>query len=141
MTTATQSMPGRYVCYLVSKTCPRRELTSTIVDTTSEERFTSTVAIAAWDGTEDGQNHFDQVVKQWAPDGNLQLFQNRGEIAFNHTLLEAYVGTKVAGLRNADGQWIIYQSNEEHTQVMFQRVDLEDANAEGGRGQVMGLAL
>jgi hypothetical protein len=88
-----------------------RQLTTIVADTTSQEDFRSAVAITAWDGIEDGQNHFDQVVKQRAPDGNLQLLQNRpgsGEVAFRN-LLQAYVGSKVAGLRNAGGQWIVYQ--------------------------------
>jgi hypothetical protein len=125
------------------KRCSRRELTSIVADTASQEEFNSAVAIAAWDGTEDGQNHFDQIVKQYAPDGNLQVWQyeaGSSEVTFNKTLHQAYVGSKVAGLRNADGQWIVYQSSDgDNSQVMFERVDQEDANADG-RGVVMGVA-
>jgi hypothetical protein len=82
-------------------------------------------------------------VKQYAPDGNLQVWQHEAEsseMAFDETLHQAYVGSKVAGLRNADGQWIVYQSSEgDNTQVMFERVDVEHTNTDG-RGVVMGVA-
>jgi hypothetical protein len=44
----------------------------------------------------------------------------------------------MAGLRDKDGNWVIYQSDEgDRSQVKFERLDLEDVDVDS-RGLVMG---
>jgi hypothetical protein len=111
----------------------------TCPDATQTKTINPEFDIAAWDGTENGRDHYVKIFWQHATDGYLQLSQyTENNIKFNRTLHVAHVGSKMAGLRDTDGNWVIYQSDDGHRpQLKFERLDLEDVDVDS-RGLVMG---
>lgn len=98
------------------------------------------VDVSAFDGTDDGQDHYVQIVVQDATSSNLMLSRpQQSQIKKNRTLHDAPVGSRLSALHSKDGKWVIYQSDEgDHTQVKFERLDAEYKDVDT-RGLVMGV--